>query len=115
MSSINVLRVGPKAKDGEEIGGGKAVEELGIEEGGEGDGKEVREGLGVPETANARKKWFLSEENKKKWEWERGRVYWGDFFNPYLDFNGSSPPYFALTHDPTKSHLLTSRTQQTSP
>lgn len=79
-------------KDGEEFGGGRMGEEKGIEEGGEGDGEEVREGLRVPETADARKKWFLREENKKGWEWESGRVYWGDFFNPYLDFNGSSRP-----------------------
>jgi hypothetical protein len=44
---------------------------------------------GVPETDTARKKWFLTEANRKEWEFEAGREHWVDFFNPYLDFNGT--------------------------
>ncbi len=98
VSSINTFRVGAKGPDGEGKGEGKGVGEeiLGkegqgmlFEEGGEGDGAAYREGLGVPETDAARKKWFMVEENRKKWEFEQGRSFYGDFFNPYLDFNGA--------------------------
>ena len=59
-----------------------------FEEGGEGDGEALREELGLPVNEAARKKWFLTEANRKKWTWEAGRTCYGDFFNPYLDFNG---------------------------
>jgi hypothetical protein len=59
-----------------------------FEEGGEGDGEELRREKGVPDTDVARKRWFLTEANRKEWEFEVDREYWGDFFNPYLDFNG---------------------------
>ena len=75
-----------------------------IEEGGVGDGEEVREELDVPETAAARKKWGLQDDVKAKWEWEAGRAYSGDFFNPYLDFNqfALKLPGFSL---PVLGHL----------
>lgn len=108
LSSINALRVGPKVggKGDGVVSGVNMGEEKGVEEGGEGDGEEAREGLGVPQTADARKKWFLIEENKKSWEWEGGRVYWGDFFNPYLDFNGSSHslPTYTQENQTQQSH-----------
>jgi Protein of unknown function (DUF1769) len=101
-SSINTLRVGEKETKDEEAqnGQGKGEKEaqkmmgsngegMVIEEGGEGEGEELRRETGVPETEAARKKWFLQEENRKEWEFEAGREHWGDFFNPYLDFNGS--------------------------
>lgn len=59
-------------------------------EGGDGDGEELRKEKGVPESEAARKKWFLNEANRKTWEFEAGRTHWGDFFNPYLDFNRMS-------------------------
>lgn len=85
LSSVNVLRVGGleeggKGKEEEEEGGG-------IEEGGERGGELVRRELGVPPGSNERKKWFLAKDKTKGWVWEKGRVYWCDFFNPYLDFN----------------------------
>ena len=58
-----------------------------IEEGGIKEGKEVREDAEMPENVAARKKWGLQEDVKADWEWEEGRAYSGDFFNPYLDFN----------------------------
>ena len=44
----------------------------------------------VPKDAAARKKWFLDEAKRKDWQFEAGRIYMGDFFNPYLNFNGWS-------------------------
>ncbi|MCJ1471925.1 hypothetical protein MMC13_000566 [Lambiella insularis] len=88
LSSINVLRVGPKAarKDGKwEIPA--HLYEDGIDEGADGEGEEVRKAKNVPGDAAARKKYFLNEGHRKEWEFEEGRVYRGDFFNPYLDFN----------------------------
>jgi hypothetical protein len=88
-SSLNIFRVGEKkmgeAEDNEELEVGEAG--LVSEEGGEGDGERFRKEKGVPDGEAARKKWFLVEENRKRWEYEAGRVYWGDFFNSYLDFN----------------------------
>ncbi|MCJ1356268.1 MAG: hypothetical protein MMC33_006262 [Icmadophila ericetorum] len=91
LSSVNVLRVGEKVAKGEgEIGGWQMPTEIGeevFEEGGDGQGVEWRRELGVPGDAAHRKKFFLDEGHKGKWVWEEGRVYRGDFFNPYLDFN----------------------------
>lgn len=94
-SSVNRLFVGPKTGgEGlkEEEGGGEGIgyHEAGLvfEEGGDEEGMDVRMEKGVPETEAARKKHFLVEEKRKEWEWEEGRVYGCDFYNPYLDFNG---------------------------
>lgn len=93
LSSVNVLRVG--GKEGEVMVDGV----IGIEEGGEGGGEEVRKELGVPATAGERKKWFLKGEEKERWVWEGGRVYWGDFFNGFLDFNGEVFFFFTFRSD----------------
>lgn len=88
LSSINVLRVGAKAqKKGEGWEIPAHVHEDGIEEGAEGDGESVRTEKAVPDVAAERKKWALHEDARAGWTWEEGRVYQGDFFNPYLDFN----------------------------
>ena len=84
LSSINALRIGEKVKDGADLPGG---DEEALEEGGDGEGAKWREERGVPETADARKKHFLTKGQAEEWEWEAGRVYKADFFNPYLDFN----------------------------
>ncbi|CZS97603.1 uncharacterized protein RAG0_06593 [Rhynchosporium agropyri] len=87
-TSVTRLHVGPKVV----VTGGDAKigdHEAGLvfEEGGDQEGLEVRREKGVPESEAARKKHFLLEENRKEWEWEEGRVYGCDFYNPYLDFN----------------------------
>jgi hypothetical protein len=88
-SSINTLRVGQSGVGkGAKLELGEEGEGIVFEEGGEGDGEELRREKGVPETDAARKKWFSTEANRKEWEFEAGREHWGDFFNPYLDFNG---------------------------
>ena len=81
--SVNVLRVGEKG-EGEEDGNGDGGV---LEEGGDGEGVKVREEAGMPEGAKERRAWFL-KEGGDSWVWEGGRVYRGDFFNGYLDFNG---------------------------
>ena len=86
LSSINVLRVGEKASALPQ--NDVAAEEQVLEEGGDGDGQAIRKAHLVPDEASERKKHFLHEESRKRWEFEAGRVHQGDFFNPYLDFNG---------------------------
>lgn len=99
LSSFNVLRVGGRVGEEEGQGLGKGDEGLGdevVEEGGDGDGVEFRESRGVPEDAGKRKSWFLGRGRPDTWEWEAGRRYSGDFFNPYLDFNGMSAYWLRL-------------------
>ncbi|KAL2061345.1 hypothetical protein VTL71DRAFT_7618 [Oculimacula yallundae] len=89
-SSVNKLFVGGKTageKGKEEEGIGSHEAGLVFEEGGDEEGLSVRTEKGVPESEAARKKHFLVEEKRKEWEWEEGRVYGCDFYNPYLDFN----------------------------
>ncbi|KAL8906027.1 MAG: hypothetical protein Q9171_006437 [Xanthocarpia ochracea] len=84
LSSINVLSVGPKNSKSTEFGS----EEEAIEEGGFEGGQEVRQNLNIPDGAAARQKWFLGGHDRlENWQWEEGRLYKADFFNPYLDFN----------------------------
>jgi hypothetical protein len=94
LSSVNVFRIGQKAlKDGDKTPEVEADEELEdsgpvIEEGADGDEAEsIREEHVIPETNTARMKHFLREENRQAFEFEQGRTYACDFFNPYLDFN----------------------------
>lgn len=67
------------------------VHGLVVEEG-EDDGVSVREELGVPGEVGARRSHFHSEDKRKEWEFEVGRVYFADFGNQYLDFNGLLSP-----------------------
>lgn len=110
LSSLNILRVFGKGElKGEENGEGEEKVKV-LEEGGEGGGEEVRRQLGVPEGgAQARKSYFLGKEKVDEWVWEEGRVYGADFFNPYLDFNGSFFPFFS------SSSLLPPSTSPFSP
>ena len=92
LSSMNVLRFGPKDdKEQEKVEEVRANAEEGtsLQEGGDGDGEEVRHAMGVPADAPARKKYFLTEQHLKDFTFENGREYSNDFFNPYLDFNGA--------------------------
>ena len=84
-----MLRVREKAtKTGEGWEIPAHAHEDGIEEGGDGEGEKWREERGVPASEKERKKWALDAKNMEEWTWEEGRIYTGDFFNPYLDFNG---------------------------
>lgn len=86
--SVNTLYV----KEGEgELDKEEGSEDAGLlfKEGGDEDGLETRQDSGIPETEAGRKKWFLNQTNRESWEWEEGVTYGCDFFNPYLDFNGT--------------------------
>ncbi|KAB2577642.1 UPF0590 protein [Lasiodiplodia theobromae] len=58
-----------------------------LEEGADGDGADVREAWGCPAEAAKRRKWFVEKKNREGLVFEKGRLYQGDFFNPYLDFD----------------------------
>lgn len=70
------------------------IHETVILEGGQGTGETWRSDLKIPDTADARKKHFLDVKNREAFTFEKGREYYADFGNPYLDFNGS----FSLLH-----------------
>ena len=92
LSSMNTLRIGPKDdREQEKVEEVRANEEEGssLEEGGDGDGAEVREEMGIPADAVGRKKHYLNEQHLKAFTFEKNREYRNDFFNPYLDFNGT--------------------------
>ncbi|KAF2641742.1 DUF1769-domain-containing protein [Massarina eburnea CBS 473.64] len=84
LSSINVLRIGAKAAQADKEGEGELVV---YEEGADGDGEALRREKGIPAVSAQRQKFFLTEGNRKDFEFEAGREYKCDFFNPYLDFN----------------------------
>jgi hypothetical protein len=88
-SSVNTLFVGSGEDDSDSDSEDEEIGEEGmlIQEGGSEAGLELRREKGVPDSEAARKKYFLNEERRKEWDWEAGREYGCDFFNPYLDFN----------------------------
>jgi hypothetical protein len=91
LSSMNVLRVGPRDdREQEKIEEVRADAEGDVnvlQEGGDGDGVEWRMEHKIPADAAARKKFFLTEQHLTDVTFEKGREYSNDFFNPYLDFN----------------------------
>lgn len=91
LSSVNTFRVGPKDdREQEKIDEVRANEEtVVIEEGADADGESAREESGIPKNAAGRKKHFLTEQHLKDFTFEKNRQYSSDFFNPYLDFNGT--------------------------
>lgn len=84
LSSVNVMRIGEKqTSDQKPLG----AEDTAVEEGADGDGDAIREQKSIPKDSAARKKHFLTESHRADFEYEAGREYHCDFFNPYLDFN----------------------------
>ncbi|KAK3676956.1 hypothetical protein LTR78_003161 [Recurvomyces mirabilis] len=82
-----------------------------VKEGGDGEGQEIRHKIGLPETGDKRRKHFLSAPHREAFTFEKGRVYQGDFYNPYLDFPNFSLklPGFSLKvvkYIDQKSHCL---------
>ena len=75
---------------GDELAQWEGELEKGLEEGGQQGEEEVRREAGIPKEAQARKNWFLEKGRTDEWVWEKGTVYGVDFFNSYLDFNGSN-------------------------
>lgn len=94
LSSWDRLRVGGVVVGGDDDDGGgveddeEEEKDVGVEEGGQDGGEEVRRRIGVPDEAGERKRFFLEKGKREEWVWEKGRGYWGDFFNGFFDFNG---------------------------
>jgi len=94
LSSLNVFRIGEKVSEKAcENERGKlpaTVNDNVIQEGADGDGETIRSELSIPADAEKRKKYFLQEKHRQGFEFEEGRVYQADFFNPYIVFNDFS-------------------------
>lgn len=67
-----------------------------VYEGGDGSGQDIRLEKGLPDAAEKRRKFFLDKEHRDNFDFEQGRLYQGDFHNPYLDFSSESPPFLKL-------------------
>lgn len=87
LSTFNIFHIGEKIATLPDV---EKLEDGVLEEGALGDGQAIREKGAIPADAPGRKKYFLNEEKRKEFEFEAGRQYSFDFFNPYLDFNGKS-------------------------
>ncbi|KAI9816021.1 MAG: hypothetical protein M1827_002013 [Pycnora praestabilis] len=85
LSSWNAFYVGDMTEKLSAVGDGH--EKMVLEEGGAGEGLQLREEKGIPADAKLRMKHFLDEDKRKEFDFEKGRLYQADFFNPYLDFN----------------------------
>jgi hypothetical protein len=82
------FRVGDKLSPEEQKDIPHPAENDPLEEGADGTGHEVRQASGMPESSEKRRKYFMAEENRSKFGvFEKDRLYHGDFFNPYIDFN----------------------------
>ncbi|OCL13138.1 DUF1769-domain-containing protein [Glonium stellatum] len=57
-----------------------------IVEGADGSGEKIREKHSLPIRPEKRRKNFLKKDKIESFEFEEGRLYQADFFNPYLDF-----------------------------
>ncbi|KAK5109877.1 hypothetical protein LTR62_006484 [Meristemomyces frigidus] len=82
-----------------------------VKEGGDGQGNDMRHELGLPETSEKRRKYFLSAPHREAFVFEKDRVYLADFYNPYIDFPNFSLklPGFTLKvikYIDQKSHCL---------
>lgn len=91
LASWNYFRIGDKI-DPETTNKTLNLHSEVVEEGADGSGADVRESLKVPADPGGRKKYFLDQEARKKFVFEAGRIYFADFGNPYLGFNGIHVP-----------------------
>ncbi|KAE9978041.1 hypothetical protein BLS_000913 [Venturia inaequalis] len=82
------LRIGEKLSQEEQKDIPHPAESAPLEEGADGSGKQVREASGMPDDSEKRRKYFMNEENRAKFGvFEKDRLYHGDFFNPFIEFN----------------------------
>ena len=70
-----------------------------VVEGADGSGQDVRRQHGIPEAAEKRRKYFIEKQHRKDFSFEAGRLYQGDFHNPYLDFSSKQASYIIPGHD----------------
>lgn len=88
LSCWFAFRIGEKVPETDNIQ--QPDEEQVMTDGADGSGADIRKELDLPEAGDKRRKFFLSQENREQLVFEKGRLYQGDFFNPYLDFNSKS-------------------------
>jgi hypothetical protein len=82
------FRIGNKLSPEEQKDIPHPAEHEPLEEGADGTGLEVRQTSGMPENSDKRRKHFMNEANRGRFGiFEKDRLYQGDFFNPYIDFN----------------------------
>lgn len=84
LATWNQFRIGDKA-EGEGAG---HPEEYVVREGGDGEGEKIREELGIPGAADARRKHFQNEAHRQGFTFEAGRTYMADFGNQFISFSG---------------------------
>jgi hypothetical protein len=61
-------------------------DEAPMKEGADGSGHDVRRKHNLPDTGDKRRLHFRNPTHREAFVFEKGRVYQGDFFNPYIDF-----------------------------
>ena len=93
LATWNQFRIGDKVHKCDEV---PTLHDTVVEEGAEGDGADMRKSHGIPDTVENRRRHFQSEEARKKFVFEKGRMYLADFGNPYLVFNGLFPSFLKL-------------------
>ena len=102
LATWNRFRIGQKINPAELM---PSVHGKVVEEGADGDGKDIRSGqLAIPDDAAARRKHFQYEQNRREFVWEADRLYWADFGNPYLGFQGLFP-FLILTKSDFTDHF----------
>lgn len=84
LATWNQFRIGDKDKED----GRGHPEDYVVREGGDGEGEKIREELGIPETADARRKHFHNVEHLQGFTFEAGRSYMADFGNQFISFSG---------------------------
>jgi hypothetical protein len=89
LSCWFAFRIGDKIGESDDFPAPQDTDVL--KEGGDGEGEEIRHKLNLPGTGDKRRKYFLSAAHREAFTFEKGRVYQGDFYNPYIDF-----PNFSL-------------------
>lgn len=86
LATWNQFCIGEKISKKDEV---PTLHDMVVEEGAKGEGEKVRSEYGIPESVEGRRHFFQSEEERRKFVFEKGRMYLVDFGNPYLVFNGS--------------------------
>ncbi|RVD88357.1 uncharacterized protein DFL_002544 [Arthrobotrys flagrans] len=99
LSSVNVIDVGER-DDGND-GGRVDVLGEGLHKGKLKSETGTTEEEEIPKDGAARMKFFVQQEKRKGFVFEKGEKYWMDFYNPYLDFNE-----FALNLPGVSIHIL---------
>lgn len=85
LSSWFALRIGEKNEGEVTLSDIPMVHEEDIlQEGADGSGKEVRQRYQIPEDSEKRRKYYLDEANRAKFQFDKGRLYQADFYSPSM-------------------------------